>query len=625
MDYRERWELRDYLFGRVLERRILLLHVGVVIILLGFLLNFWYLQGVHGDEYAGLAENNRLRRIPLRPTRGEIFDRDREVIASTRPSLNIMLRREGAHDLDGQLERLSAIIDVPLPELLTRLAQMRGRPQFEPLVVKEDVSLAELARIEVRREKFPSVEVRQQARRHYPEGPIASHAIGYVGEVSEAQLIASDEIRLQRGDIVGKSGIERTYDSPLRGDRGWMVVSVNNLGRQMGDSRIGREADHGLPLEVTLDLDMQRELMEGFGEEAGAGVFMDPWTGEILALASTPAFDPNQFADGISVAMWKSIIEDPRRPLHDRAIASYYAPGSTFKVLMAVAGMESGSVSADQRVFCSGSVAIYGHRRLCWKKGGHGWVDLESALAYSCNVYFYLLGRDMKIEPIEKYSALFGLGRPSGIDLPGEEAGILPSPERKLRVQREPWWPGDTISVAIGQGLIAVTPVQMVRMISVVATDGRLVRPHVFSGERLKPERVPVSERTLQVVKRGLTRAVESGTARRATGGEFTVAGKTGTAQVFKHSAGIDADKMLKAERDHAWFVGYAPADRPLVAFAIVVEHGGHGGTTAAPIARRVLEVYFAERADEAVEPPDLHAEMRPAEGGDDVGTPSPR
>ena len=627
MDYRERWELKDYLFSRTLNRRILLFHVGLTLVLLGFLLDFWYLQGVHGEEYAGLAENNRLRRIPLAPTRGEIFDRHEEIIASTRPSLDLVLRREGRRDLRPQLARLAPILGLAEESLYDSLDSIRGRPLYEPLVVKEDVKLAELARIEVHREDFPSAEIRQHERRHYPERDLIAHAIGYVGEVSEAQLTSHAGPPLERGDIVGKSGVERAYDDPLRGVRGWMVVSVNSVGRQVGEARVLQEADHGRPVRVTLDLRLQRALREGLGEETGAGVFMDPWTGDVLALVSTPAFDPNQFADGISHEAWDALSNDPARRLHDRAIGSFYAPGSTFKVLMAIAGLETGTITTGERVFCGGSAAFYGRTRLCWKKGGHGWVDIEQALAQSCNVFFYTLGQELGIERIHDFGVRFGLGSPSGLDIPGEEPGIMPSNEWKLAAHGEKWYPGDTISLAIGQGLIAVTPVQMARLISAVATGGKLPTPRLSQDREVVVRDLGISEHTMRVVRDALSLAVESGTGRRATGGEFTVAGKTGTAQVFKHSAGIDADKLPKPERDHAWFVGYAPADQPRIAFAVVVEHGGHGGTSAAPIARKVLEVFFGEpEGQPAAEPAaaagsGLRARAAAREDGRDVGT----
>jgi penicillin-binding protein 2 len=600
MDYRDRWELKDYLIGRTLERRIRLFQLALVVLLLGFLLNFWYLQGVHGEEFAHLAEDNRLRRLPSLPTRGTIFDRNGTAVAATRPSLDLILLREDTPDLEAQLERLVPILDTSVNDLQERVARGRNQPAYEPLVLREDVKLPELARIEARRERFPALQVRETARRSYVYRDLFAHVIGYVGEVGDAELERPGVLQL--GDIVGKTGLEREYDEWLRGERGWDLVSVNNLGRRIGAAWVGKEPVHGNPLHLTLDLRLQRELRDALGDETGAGVFMDPWTGEVLALVSTPGFDPNLFADGMTAEAWKSITGDPRRPLHDRAIASYYAPGSVFKVIMAVSGLETGAVDPGRVVTCNGSIRIYGRQRLCWKRGGHGRVDLQRALAESCNVYFYLLGRDLDIASIHEYGASFGLGRTTGIDLPGEVRGILPSRAWKREHLGEPWYPGDTISIAIGQGLLAVTPVQMATMISAVATRGRLPTPHLIRGQQAAAEHLDVHPATYEIVRRALRHAVESGTGRAADLGEIRVAGKTGTAQVFRHSAGVDPEDLPKQERDHGWFVGYAPTERPTIAFAVVVEHGGHGGTSAAPVARRVLEVFFDRRPGPAAD-----------------------
>jgi penicillin-binding protein 2 len=507
-----------------------------------------------------------------------------------------MLRREDGRDLVKQLEYLAPIVGTPADELEQRLRAMRGRPLFEALMVKEDVSLEQMAHIEARRERFPSVEIRQHARRFYPEAGLVAHTIGYVGEVSEDRLARSGRGELLGGDIVGKSGVERIFDDQLRGIPGWKLVSVNNLGRQTGDSQVESMPRHGEDLRLTLDLRLQRALVEALGDEAGAGVFMDPWNGEILAIASTPVFDPNMFANGITHGEWQGIMDDPRRPLLDRAIASFYAPGSTFKMIMAVTALETGAVDLSYRVYCNGSATFYGRPRLCWKRGGHGWVEMRRALAESCNVYFYNLGQRLTIDPITEYGRMFGLGAPTGIRIPGEEPGILASREWKQTHQREPWYPGDTISVAIGQGLLAVTPIQMARAFSAIATGRTMPRPRLHQDEPQDETPIEISARTLDVVRGALAEAVKSGTARQATTGEFTVAGKTGTAQVYKHSAGIHSNKLPKQERDHSWFVGYAPAERPRVAFAVIVEHGGHGGTAAAPIVRKVLEVFFTQQ-----------------------------
>jgi penicillin-binding protein 2 len=610
MDYRERWELKEYQSEQRLGTRAALLHAVIVIVLSAFLGVFWYLQIVKGGEFALLAENNRLRRIALPPTRGVVLDRREEVLASTRPALNLVLVREGLTDADGQLKRLEQLLGIPYDGLNARLQAMRRRPTFEPLVIKEDVQLADIAKVEARREWFPSVEIEQTALRDYPDGPAVAHAVGYVGEVNESQLAKIADGSLQQGDIVGKTGVEREYDEILRGRRGWKLQTVNSLGRPLGSSQPGRNPEDGHPLHLTIDKRLQRKLVESLADEVGSGIFMNPNTGEVLALASTPGYDPNVFTAPVSRLTWTTLISDPRHPLNDRAISSFYAPGSTFKVLMSIVGLETGAITPQSLVSCSGSAMIYNRKFVCWKKGGHGTVDVHRALVHSCNVFYYLLGRKVGIDAITKYAKMFGIGELTGIDIPGESRGTPPSAEWKQRIHREPWYPGDTISVSIGQGLLAVTPVQMATMISAVANGGTLVRPHLARDAKAEASKLAVSSATLALIRDALADVVEEGTATRAQLGPIHVAGKTGTAQVFKKSVGVDADKQPKDERDHAWFIGYAPADKPEIAFAIVIEHGGHGGTTAAPVARKVLEVYFEDRLPSKDEVPTLQANL---------------
>jgi penicillin-binding protein 2 len=610
MDYRERWELKEYQSEQRLGTRAALLHAVIVIVLSAFLGVFWYLQIVKGGEFALLAENNRLRRIALPPTRGVVLDRREEVLASTRPALNLVLVREGLTDADGQLKRLEQLLGIPYDGLNARLQAMRRRPTFEPLVIKEDVQLADIAKVEARREWFPSVEIEQTALRDYPDGPAVAHAVGYVGEVNESQLAKIADGSLQQGDIVGKTGVEREYDEILRGRRGWKLQTVNSLGRPLGSSQPGRNPEDGHPLHLTIDKRLQRKLVESLADEVGSGIFMNPNTGEVLALASTPGYDPNVFTAPVSRLTWTTLISDPRHPLNDRAISSFYAPGSTFKVLMSIVGLETGAITPQSLVSCSGSAMIYNRKFVCWKKGGHGTVDVHRALVHSCNVFYYLLGRKVGIDAITKYAKMFGIGELTGIDIPGESRGTPPSAEWKQRIHREPWYPGDTISVSIGQGLLAVTPVQMATMISAVANGGTLVRPHLARDAKAEASKLAVSSATLALIRDALADVVEEGTATRAQLGPIHVAGKTGTAQVFKKSVGVDADKQPKDERDHARFIGYAPADKPEIAFAIVIEHGGHGGTTAAPVARKVLEVYFEDRLPSKDEVPALQANL---------------
>ncbi len=625
MDYRERWELKEYQSEQRLGTRAGLLHAVIVILLSGFLGVFWYLQVVKGDEFALLAENNRLRRIALPPTRGVVLDRRGEVLASTRPALNLVLVREGLTDAEGQLRRLESLLGIPYDGLNRRLQAMRRRPTFEPLVIKEDVHLADIAKVEARREWFPSVQVEQTALRDYPDGPAVAHAVGYVGEVNESQLAKIADGSIQQGDIVGKTGVEREYDEILRGRRGWKLQTVNSLGRPLGESQKGREPEDGHPLRLTIDKRLQRKLVESLADEVGSGIFMDPKTGEILALASTPGYDPNVFTAPVSRTTWTALINDTRHPLNDRAISSFYAPGSTFKVLMSIVGLETGAITPQTTVFCSGSVTIYNRQFMCWKKGGHGTVNVHEALVHSCNVFYYLLGKKVGIDAISKYSKMFGVGELSGIDIPGESRGNPPSAEWKQRIHKEKWYPGDTISVSIGQGLLAVTPVQMATMISAVANGGTLVRPHLARDAKLEFAKLPVSGATLALIRDALAGVVEGGTATKARLGPIQVAGKTGTAQVFKKSVGVDADKQPKSERDHAWFIGYAPAENPEIAFAIVIEHGGHGGTTAAPVARNVLEVFFEDRLPPKVATPELQADLSLHPESSRAATPTPR
>jgi penicillin-binding protein 2 len=612
MDYRERWELKEYQSEQRLGRRATLLHAVIVVGLVAFLGVFWYLQIVKGSEFALLAENNRLRRIALPPTRGVVLDRRDEVLASTRPALNLVLVRDGLTDAEGQLKRLEGFLGIPYDTLNSRLQAMRHRPTFEPLVIKEDVQLSDIAKVEARREWFPSVEIEQTALRDYPDGPAIAHAVGYVGEVNETQLAKIADGSIQQGDIVGKTGVEREYDEILRGRRGWRLQTVNSLGRPFGASQPGRDPTDGLPLHLSIDKRLQRKLVEALADEVGSGIFMDPHTGEVLALASTPGYDPNVFTAPVSRTTWTALISDPRHPLNDRAISSFYAPGSTFKVLMSIVGLETGAITPGTTVDCTGSAMIYNRRFMCWKKGGHGIVDVHRALVQSCNVFYYLLGKKVGIDAITKYAKMFGVGEITGIDIPGESRGNPPSAEWKQRVHKEQWYPGDTISVAIGQGLLAVTPVQMATMISAVANGGTLVRPHLARDTKTDAAKLPVSAGTLALIRDALADVVEEGTATRAQLGPIHVAGKTGTAQVFKKSVGVDADKQPKDERDHAWFIGYAPAEKPEIAFAIVIEHGGHGGTTAAPVARKVLEVFFEDRLPPKETAPALQADLTP-------------
>ena len=600
MDYRERKELRDYIAETRLNRRLLIVRVLFLLLFSACLAGLYYLQIVQSEIYAQQADLNRLRKVVIHPLRGNMIDREMRPLVANRTSLNLVLDREKVHDADTILSRIAPLIGVDQETLKSRLDRYRSRPAFEPAIIEEDVGQREIARLEARRWEIPEMQIQNESRRYYPEGAALAHVVGYVGEATESQLAADPTMQL--GDVVGRSGLEKAYDEQLRGANGEQLVEVNSIGRALGPVFVGTRPTAGHDLYLTLDMDLQRQLVRSFGEEAGAGVFLDPRNGEILAMASAPAFDPNLFASRFSPEDWKAIGNNPLHPLQNRVVTSTYSPGSTFKLLVAIAALEEGIVSENTIIPCSGGAYFYGRRFGCWKEGGHGMVSLHRAIVQSCNVYFYTVGQKLGIDRIARYAKAVGFGEPAGIDMSGEKAGIVPSPEWKMTARKEQWYLGETISVSIGQGPMLVTALQMADMAACIANGGDVYRPRLVRetpGRPLAPERryhVDLSPHTLEVIRRAMWGVVhESGTGGRARLEDVAVLGKTGTVQVFKASAGVDSDKLDKAMRDHAWFVGYAPSENPTIAFAVFVEHGGHGGTVSAPIVHDVLQVHFSK------------------------------
>jgi penicillin-binding protein 2 len=600
-----------------LEERRLTIRITIVQVLFGaalavYLMTFWYLQVVRTDYYTRLSDSNHLRRVTLMPQRGLIADADDRSLVSNRIAFNITLLREKVEDLPALLPTLARVLDIPEATLRERLTRYRGRPRFEPVVLKEDVDLRDVALVESRRLELPMLSVEIESRREYPHGPLAAHALGYVGEVTEEQVRRAAERDYDLGDLVGKAGIERQYDDALRGAKGWKEVVVNSHGREMEEVGEGRQATPGRALQLTVDLDLQQALEDAYGEELGSAVFIDPKSGAVLAMISRPAFDPNVFAHRFSHDVWAALIGDPQHPLQDRVSLSKFAPGSVFKVVMAIAALEEGVATPARIDHCNGSYRFGERTFRCWaiRKGGHGAIGMRDAIIQSCNVYFYRLGNDLGIERIAKWSRLLGFGQPTGIDLPHEEGGTVPDPEWKRRaVPRDPaWHPGETISVSIGQGALEVTPLQMAVFAATIGNGGTVYRPRLVRSREARQgvgegagrvdvvRAVPISAATLAVIKDAMWGVVNEGTGTRARLDGMDVCAKTGTAQVFKASRDIDADKLPKDRRDHAWFVGFAPKDDPQIAFAVFVENGGHGGTVAAPIARAVLERFFAKR-----------------------------
>lgn len=608
-DFRQRKDFHEYVQGQVLSRRISLLSVATLIVLSFYMLSLWYLQVVEADRYAALAEENRIRRILVRAPRGAILDRHGEILARNRLSFSILINREVARDPEGLFPALEVILDAREEEIRERFSHAAARlPRHEPILVAEDAPLAAVAWLEAHRAELPGVSVRAENLRFYEGGASGAHVLGYVGEISSAELASGDHPGAIRGDIVGKAGLEELMDPRLRGTNGYRRVVVNNVGREVSKLGSVTAVHPGINVRTSIDGDLQRALDLAFGSFKGAAIFMDPWTGEILALTSRPGYDPNLFAKRFTRSLWRTLVSDPRHPLQNRAVQSGYSPGSTIKPLVALAALSEGVVTPSTRIFCGGSALFHGRRFHCHQRGGHGSLDLHEAIVKSCNVYFYTLADRLGIDTIARYARRFGLGRPTGIPMASESAGLVPDTEWRERTTGGRWYPSETISVGIGQGPLLVTPLQMAVMASALATDGRRPVPTLAlspgsdggrsDGSRDEREGRPLDPAHLKMIRQAMWSVVhEGGTGWRARLPGYDVCGKTGTAQVVSASAEVRDEEDLPPElRDHSLFMGFAPRDHPEIAFAVIVENGGHGSRTAAPLAREALEAYFGKR-----------------------------
>ncbi|HEV7516979.1 MAG TPA: penicillin-binding protein 2, partial [Thermoanaerobaculia bacterium] len=481
-------EHREDLVQRV---RLMSRLVTGVLVLIGA--GFWFVQMVQGDYYRELAENNRLRKLPIQAPRGLIYDRHGRLLVENIPSYNLTIDRSRSGNVEKAMDFVADVLGKPHEDLQALLQRYRGIPVFKPVLVGENLTLAQVSRIGAASLELPELEVEVQHLRLYRHGAQTAHLLGYLGEVTPEEVDRA-EGALTAGDLVGKKGLEKTYDSVLRGKDGERVVVVDSRGELLQE--YGRQpAVPGKTLTLTLDLDLQQEaarLLDG-PEKVGAIVALDPRNGEVLALVSSPSFNSNIFARRLASDEWQALLDEPNNPLQDRALQNAYSPGSTFKIVMATAGLTEHVISEHDSVFCPGSTVIYGHPFRCWKKGGHGTVDVHQALAHSCDVFFYHLGQKLGIERIAKYARLFGLGSPTGIDIQGEKRGLVPDPAWSLKYRKIPWYPGETISVAIGQGPVLLTPLQMAMMTAIVANGGKKVVPHLLkdAADLPEPEQVP--------------------------------------------------------------------------------------------------------------------------------------
>jgi penicillin-binding protein 2 len=589
--------VRIYEDLRLVQSRLAVLQVLVALLVAGLMIQFWNLQVVRARHFRELAENNRSRLVTLAAPRGALVDRKGQLLVGNRPSFNVVLMPEHAENIDRVVSRLAAALGIGEAQIRERLAR---RQPYRPVIVKADATLADIAVLEARRLELPEVSVEVVPLRSYPLASAAAHALGRVGEISERQLQLSEYKGLPPGALIGQAGIEARYNRELMGKDGFRRVIVNSRGLEVGEQARQPPSD-GPALTLTIDASLQAAMEAAFEGRSGSAVALDPETGEILAMTSTPAYDPNQFTTGIEPAEWARLANDPETPLMNRVIQGSYAPGSTFKVIAATAALEEGLITPATSFYCPGHLSVYNTVFRCL--GVHGVIDLRRAIGLSCNVYFYNVGIRLEITRLAKWAKLMGLGAPTGVDLPFEASGLMPSPEWKLRVLKTPWYAGETVSVAIGQGQVSATPLQMARVAAFVANGGRLVRPRFARQPEGPPEPKVVRPETIAAVKAGMSMVVSAGTGLRARLQTVEVCGKTGSAQVVAR-ARLEKSPSSRDLMPHGWFIAFAPAENPKIALAVLVEHGGSGAAAAAPVARRILAHFFGvDRGEPQAQP----------------------
>jgi penicillin-binding protein 2 len=609
--------------------RLTLLYIPIVLIFAVLAVRLWQLQILQGAKYLQLAERNRVRTIPLVAPRGTISDRNNLPLVENRHAFNVLLYRESMKDREETSRFVVERLGVRPDDLAARLRRSRGSGLYRPIVIKEDVGIEDISVVEAFKTEHPEIQLGPEPRRLYRYGKLAAHLLGYVGEVSEDELAREAFPGSKPGDLVGKAGVERIYNQYLLGTDGKRQVLVDSVGREVGE--LDEEGSIvGGDLQLTIDLDLQAVAESALADKVGAIVAMDPRDGAILAMASAPSFDPNTFSTRISEADWVQLINDPNRPLQNRTIQNTYSPGSTFKLVMAMAGLEESMIDDGTHVFCSGATVFYNRAFHCHEKKGHGTVDLERAIIKSCNIFFYELGRRLGIERISQHAHEMGLGERTGIDLPGEKAGIMPSPEWKESVRGAKWYAGETISVSIGQGAVSVTPIQMLRAVGAIATGGRVAAPHLLMrAERMEAGKAPRFEaRQLGIdleatrrVRQGMWGAVAGGTGHNASVPGYDICGKTGTVQVIGNERRKELKGDLSDLGDHAWFVGFGQRDNPEIAVVVFLEHGLKGSAAAAPLAREIFRTFYAKK--EKGDPSRLLSRSIPSDSATPAGAPA--
>jgi penicillin-binding protein 2 len=592
----------SYWFGndnRLPQQRLAIVSYVIVGMIGVLLIGFWKLQVIDSDKFLQWAERNRVRSIPVIAPRGRMLDRDGRVLIDNYPSFSVLLLRDDPVQVEKNLPAISEGLGIPIEDLKEQLQNSRNLKNFQPIVIKPEASKADVAFIESHRSDIPLLEMLMVHRRRYLPGGFMAHASGYVGEVSEQQIEASNG-RFRPGDFVGKSGLERQYNDLLQGTDGMRRVVVNSVGKEV-DHLPTQEAIPGKQIQLTIDYDLQQVAEQSLGARDGAVVALDPRSGEILAMVSHPAPDPNDFAVRISNEEWKQLNDDPAKPLLNRAIQAQLAPGSVFKIIMATAMLEDKVPPSSFTAFCPAYAYFYGRQFKCHvfgKTSGHGTVDLHTAITESCDVFFYNVGQRLGIDRISYYASHLGLGHRAGVDLPSEETGLVPSEEWVQRVYHRKWYPGETISVAIGQGAVTATPLQLAHTIGGIAMGGVFKQPHLLKdAPNVGEERFAISNSTVEKVTDAMYGVVNephgTAVALKLSGVDFS--GKSGTAQIINYDLRTRLGKT-KEFKDNSWFVGYAPRRTPEIVVSVLVQAGGHGSEAAGPVVRDIVKAYYDKK-----------------------------
>ena len=584
-------------------RRSKKIFIFIQVLTVFLLLNFWKIQVLDHKKYWEKSEANRMREIVLPSQRGLIKDRGETILADNKASFKVSIIRENCEDYDKSCRKISRLLKIEEDVLKERIKRYESFPVFKPIVIKENLSFEEVAVIEARKLEFPELFLQAEPKRFYPFGNLAAHALGYIQELSGEEIKNGLYQQRRLGDLIGKTGVEKVYESTLVGTDGEALEIVDSMGRSKGEIA-KREPEKGQNIILTLDYDLQEKAEELLEGREGAVVMMDPQTGEILALASYPTFDPNKFIDRFTPEEWLDLINSSEFPLENRAIRGQYAPGSIFKLVIDLGALELGIVDEETTFTCKGEIEIYNEPFTCWIEKGHGEMNLIQGIRNSCNIYHYQVGKKMGIDEISRYAKMLGFGAKTGIDLPGEKTGLVPNPQWKREVRKERWQPGETISVAIGQGPLMVTPLQVALYTSIIANRGRKVTPHLLNSQSLAGKRVfsekdavDIELSTFETVIQGMWEVVnKGGTGWAANVKGFDICGKTGSTQLI--STEKDKEKKVEEEEEeeetktHSWFTGFAPRDNPKIVVTVIIEYGGMGGATAAPLARKLFNSY---------------------------------